>query len=233
MIGSMKLWGSTASKPAKRSMMADTPFDPKSLKLDSWNIGAAIPFLKTLSRAQRLALLPEARRQEGLRVKAVHSGDPFYSRFTDEDWLRWGSGYTPHVLLDDPPWSTYFQRLRQHTRSVDRCIESGIAVPGDADWIYVGEFKEGVDESLRSPVRVWVARKGEEYFLRIDDGAVAEEKARRDFNLVRLIESLAPAGLHGLKLAVTGRSEFNEIGKIVESQLRKQKEKMSDTEPRP
>ena len=31
--------------------MADTPFDPKSLKLDSRNIDAAIPFLKTLSRA--------------------------------------------------------------------------------------------------------------------------------------------------------------------------------------
>ncbi len=38
MTGSMKLWGSMTSKPAKRSVMANTPFDPKSLKLDSQNI---------------------------------------------------------------------------------------------------------------------------------------------------------------------------------------------------
>lgn len=129
------------------------------------------------------------------------------------------------VLLDDPPWPTFFQHLRQHTRSVERCIKSGIAVPGESDWIYVGKFKEGVDESLRSPVRVWVARKGEAYFLRIDDGHVAEEKARHDFNLVRLIENLAPAGLDDLKLAVAGRREFSAIARIVDFRLKHHGEK--------
>jgi hypothetical protein len=224
-LKSLKLSGVRASKPATTSIVADASLDLTSLKLDSSNIGAAIPFLKTLSREQRLALLPEARRQEGLRWQKSHSGSHLYSEYTEAHWMGIASSYMPSVLLDDPPWPTFFQHLRQYTRSVERCIKSGIAVPGESDWIYVGKFKEGVDESLRSPVRVWVARKCEAYFLRIDDGHVAEEKARHDFNLVRLIENLAPAGLDDLKLAVAGRREFSAIARIVDFRLKKTGEK--------
>jgi hypothetical protein len=54
---------------------------------------------------------------------------------------------------------------------------------------------------------------------------VAEEKARHDFNLVRLIENLASAGLDDLKLAVAGRREFSEIARIMDFRLKKTGEK--------
>ena len=223
-VESLKWSGAGTMKPAAASLTIDTPFDLMSLKLDSRNIRAAIPVLKTLSREQRLALLPEARRQEGFRFKEDFSGSPLYSQYSDEHWLEMGSSYSPKFLLDDPPWPTFFQHLRGATTSVEHCIKTGIAVPSDADWIYVGKFKEGVDESLCSPVRVWVARKGEQYFLKIDDGTVAEEKARHDFNLVRLIEHIAPAGLDDLKRAVAGRPGFYMVAKITDSRLRYQRE---------
>jgi len=134
------------------------------------------------------------------------------------------SSYTPNVLLDDPPWPTFFQHLRQGTKTVQRCIKEGIAVPEAADWILVGEFTDGLDESLRSPARVSVARKGDEYFLKIDDGSVTQEKARHDFNLVRLIEHLAPSALDGLKRAVAGRPEFDDIARVTDSRLMKREE---------
>jgi len=217
--------GAGAIKPAAASLTSDAPFDLASLKLDSWNINSAIPVLKTLSREQRLALLPEARRQEGLRQQKAHSGSPLYSEYTEAHWMGIASSYAPNVLLDDQPWPTFFQHLRQGTKTVQRCIKEGIAVPEAADWIFVGEFTDGLDESLRSPARVWVARKGDEYFLKIDDGSVTQDKARHDFNLVRLIEHLAPSGLGRLKRAVAGRPEFDDIARVTDSRLSKQEEK--------
>jgi hypothetical protein len=233
-------------KKQKRSTMSDTPFDPKSLKLDSQNIGAARPFLKTLTLEQRKALLPEARRQEAQLLKAQYSKRAHYSRWTEADWTRWGNGYSPAALMDplvvpternlarstletseggqeDPLWPTQFQHLRQYTRTVQRCVESEIAVPDEADWIFLDEFSEGLDESLRSPARVWVAKKGDEFFLRIDDGAVAEEKTRNGWNLVGLMHNIALTGSVALKRAITGRSEFEEIASSVEMRIRHQR----------
>ena len=79
----------------------DAPLDPKSLKLDSSSIRAATPYLLTLSQEQREALLPEAHRQESLRLQEQHSHDPFYSRMTKADWDAWADGYCPKVLM--PP----------------------------------------------------------------------------------------------------------------------------------
>ena len=76
----------------------DAPFDPKSLKLDSSSIRAATPYLLTLSQEQRTALLPEARRQESLRLQEQYSRDPFYSRMKKADWDHWADGYYPKVL---------------------------------------------------------------------------------------------------------------------------------------
>jgi hypothetical protein len=230
-------------KKLKRLTMTDTPFDPKSLKLDSQNIGAAEPFLRKLPLEQRKALLSEARRQEAQLLKKQYSQSAHYCRWTEADWTRWGNGYSPAALMDplvvpiarnlarssretsegvqeDPLWPTQFQHLRQYTSSVQRCVEGGIAVPDEADWNFVDEFSEGLDESLRSPARVWVAKKGDEFFLRIDDGTVAEEKTRNGWNLVGLMHNIAPTGLACLKRAITGRSEFDEIVPSVDSRLR-------------
>jgi hypothetical protein len=96
-------------------------------------------------------------------------------------------------------------------------------VPDEADWIFLDEFSEGLDESLRSPARVWVAKKGDEFFLRIDDGAVAEEKTRNGWNLVGLMHNIALTGSVALKRAITGRSEFEEIASSVEMRIRHQR----------
>jgi len=212
---SLKLSGVAASKPAMKPLITDNAFDPKLLRLDSFALGVAIPILKALSREQRLALLPEARRQEAQRQNELHAGGLFKSMNTTERWFLMSGSFMLNDLLDDPHWPTHFQHLRQCTRSVESCIKSCISVPSDADWIYVDEFNESVDQSLRSPARVWFARKGDDYFLRIDDGAVAEEKTRNAFNLVGLIDNLAPAGLDSLKRAVAGRPEFDEVESFV------------------
>ena len=95
-------------------------------------------------------------------------------------------------------------------------------MPEAADWIFVGEFSEGVDESLRSPARVWIAKKGDEFFLKIDDGSVTQEKTHNGWNLVGLMHNIAPTGSAGLKQAITHRTEFDEIAPSVDFRLKRQ-----------
>jgi len=108
-----EIFSRPGSKQSTPSLPADTagtqapeqtPTPPSegsdtTLKLDSSSIWKAKPYLATLSLERRRELLVEARRQEAQRWKEQLSHGPFYAKWTEEDWARMASSYSPRCLI--------------------------------------------------------------------------------------------------------------------------------------